>query len=220
MSYASQELLDLIQDGVLITNERQMIISGKLHKLRAWNSVSNKTSFFNFQALVISSMNHECGHAYRRQHRTHVDLSIHLSQRERATRTRAHAEIRRPPFSKLRIVSFAWRPLLETHRLSPMRSNLFEEVLAMFGSWRPRIVVVANALGISSNHDHGERLLRISRGEQSTEWSSLRDSTQGGSFGSNCIHHRAHIIHALLERRQFVDRHSIRKACAAFIEKD
>ena len=41
---------------------------------------------------------------------------------------------------------------------------------------------------------------------------------QGGALGADRIHHRAHVIHPLLERRHAAD--TVGRACAALVEPD
>src|SRR5678815_5500924 len=139
MSDASQKLFHFIEYSVLIADKRQMIVSRKLDKLRTRNPLRHKPAFFNFQTLIFTAMNHERRHSYRRQHVTHVDLSVHLRQRHGRPGTSAHSQVSGPPVAKLRIVRHTRRALVDPDWSTPLLPHHFEKLLALFERRSPRI---------------------------------------------------------------------------------
>src|SRR5215216_2348660 len=111
-------------------------------------------------------MNHERWHAYRGQNVSHVDLSIHLRQRHRRSRTRAHSQVRGPPVAKLRIASHTGRTLVDADWSTPLLTHHFEKLFALFGGRSPRILSITNPLSVRANHHERQRFLRICRREE------------------------------------------------------
>ena len=54
VTHASQKLFHLVENRILIADERKMIVSRKLDKLRARNSLRHEPPFFNFQTLIFA----------------------------------------------------------------------------------------------------------------------------------------------------------------------
>src|SRR6185369_3367754 len=161
----------------------------------------------------------ERGHAYRRQHVSHVDLRIHLRQRHSRARTRAHSQVRGPPVAKLRVVSHTRRALVDADWSTPLLAHHFEKVFALFERRSPRILGIANPLSVRANHHERQRLLRIRRREQTAHWATFRHADQRRTLRTNRIHHRAHVVHPLLECRQLIDGNAIGKSRASFVKK-
>src|ERR1044072_7415749 len=126
-------------------------------------------------------MNHERRHSYRRQHIPHVDLSIHLRQRDSRARTRAHSQVRGPPVAKLRIIRNTRRALIDPDWSTPLLAHHFEKVFALFERRSPRILSIANPLSVRANHHERQRFLRIRRREETAHWTTFRHANQPGA---------------------------------------
>src|SRR5829696_2759007 len=71
VAHSSQKFFYFVEYRILISDERKVIVSGKLDKLRIRNPLRYKPSFFNFQTLILRAMDDERRHAYRRQYVSH-----------------------------------------------------------------------------------------------------------------------------------------------------
>src|SRR2546421_8441735 len=96
----------------------------------------------------------------------HVYLGIHLRQSQSRAGTRAHAQVGRPPLTKLRIMGNGRRTLFQADGAAPVLTHLLEEMLPLLCCRRPGVIARPDALGVSSDHDERKRLLRISCGEE------------------------------------------------------
>src|SRR6185295_210521 len=107
------------------------------------------------------AMNDERRHTYRWQDVAHVDLCVHLRQRDGGSRTRPHAQVSGPPVAKLWIVSDAGRAFVNPDWSTPVLTHHFEKLFALFYCRTPRIFRVANSFRVRADHYQCERFLRI-----------------------------------------------------------
>src|SRR2546421_12768846 len=92
-----KELLYLVEDRVLVTDERKVVVAGKLDILRARNVPRHETCAADIDVAVAHSVNDQRWDPYRRKDMPDVDLSVHVAKRKCGTRTGAHAQVCRPP---------------------------------------------------------------------------------------------------------------------------
>src|SRR5262249_40484916 len=118
-----------------------------------------------------------------------------------------------------RIVRDTRRAFLDPDWTTPLLAHHFEKLFALFGCRSPGILRIANPFRVSTDHHERQRLLRISGREETAHWPTFGNAAQRGTLGTNRVHHRTHVVHALLERRQLIDRHAVGKAGAAFVKE-
>ena len=100
-----QEALDLVEQRVLVADERQVIVARQLDERRAWDQARDVAPFLHEQRPVAGAVEHQRRHANRRENVRDVDFGVHARQRDGRRRARAHAQERGPPFAKRRIVA-------------------------------------------------------------------------------------------------------------------
>ena len=103
---------------------------------------------------------------------------------------------------------------------TPLLAHHFEKLFALFCCRSPRILRVANSFRVRADHHERQSFLGIGRSEETAHWTTFGNAAQRCAFGTDRIHHRAHVVHALFECRQLIDRDAIGKACAAFVKKN
>ena len=178
VSRGSEERTDAIEHGVLIANERQVVLAGELDELRARHEAGYVASLFDEQCAIAGAMQHQRRHAHVRQDMADVDLRVHLRQGERRAGARALAQVVAPPLAERGIRSAARRPCLDAHRPAPVRADLVEEALASLGVGGPWVVGRPRALGVGADHDQRARPFRIGRREQAAQRPALGHAHQ------------------------------------------
>ena len=215
---AGQEPLDRIEQRVLVAHERQVVLAGDLDQARVRDESRQVAALLDAQAAVVRPVEHQRRHAHGGQHATDVDLRVHAGEPERRARARAHAQVRRPPLPERGIVRLARRALLQADRPAPAAHDLLAERVPLLARRAPRVVRLAQALRVAADHHQRFGALRVRRREQAAHRSALGHAQQRGARGAHRVHHRADVVHPLLERRQL--RHAVREAGAALVEQD
>src|SRR5262245_3102336 len=101
MTNTGQELFNFVKNRILIADEWKMIITRQFDKLGSWYLLRYESSLFQLQTKIVSSMNHKSRHTNGWQNTTHINLRVHLCQRQCRPGTRSHAKIGSPPFTKV-----------------------------------------------------------------------------------------------------------------------
>ena len=114
-----EELLDLVQDLVLVPDERQVIVARELCELRAFDPLGQVAGALDRQCPVTGPVDDEGRCAHGGEHVTRIDRPVHLSQGVRRSRARAHTQIAGPPRSETLVVCEARGAHPEPHRLAP-----------------------------------------------------------------------------------------------------
>ena len=150
-------------------------------------------------------------------------MSISAFISVRATAAPGLAPIRRYVAHQLRNAASCGqrrRALVDADRSAPLVEQPPAERVALLARRAPRVVVVAQPAGVAADHDERLGALRVGGREERAHRSALRHAEQHGALGARGLHHRAHVVHALLERRELVDRHRIGETGAALVEED
>ena len=87
-----QELLDLVEDGVGVVTERQMILARQLHVPGAGNAAGEEATGVDVDGLVTPRMQDQGGDLDGGQHVADVDVTIHSEQTRRRGWTGAVAQ--------------------------------------------------------------------------------------------------------------------------------
>ena len=165
-------------------------------------------------------MDDESRHTNRRQDVANVDVGVHPGECYRGAGTCAHAQIRRPPLAKRRIGHARWRAFVNANRTAPIIDDRPAERVAIRTRRSPRIVSVLQPAGVAADHHECLGAVRIRRREKAAQRSAFRDPHQHRSLGARRFHHGAHVVQALLQRRQLADGHGIRQTGTALVKKD
>ena len=181
-----------------------MIVARQLDEPRAGNPAGDVAAFFDLQAAVVRAMQDQRRHANRRQDVPDVDLRVHLRQRERRAGARAHPQIRRPPRRETpdRRPRSARAPRCRPGRPSRVRISS-KKASRCFARRSPGIVRVAQALRVGADHDERRGLAPDTWPRRALHIGPPSDTPNSAArCDSDRVHHRAHIVHPLLERRQ------------------
>ena len=79
---------------------------------------------------------------------------------------------------------------------------VWQNAIALLARRAPRIVDVAQPPRVAADHDERLGPLRVGRRKQAAQRTALRHAHQHRALRARRLHHRAHIVEALLERRQ------------------
>ena len=94
---AGDKPLDLVNDLVLIADEREMVDTVELNKSGIGNLIGDKAALFGLEAHIARAVNDERRHPDRRQHPANVDLRVHLCKCYGRTGTGTITQILGPP---------------------------------------------------------------------------------------------------------------------------
>ncbi len=103
---------------------------------------------------------------------------------------------------------------------APVALDDFVQMLTVFTGRGPRILRIAEAAGECAERDERCRPLRVSRGEQDRHAGPFRVAEERGALRTNGVHHRAHVVHSLLQRGKIGIGDSIRHPGASLVEKN
>src|SRR6266550_3368945 len=215
-----EEFLDLIQDGVGVADPRDMVDAGKLDVSRVRYSLSHVARAAHVDAPIARAMEDERRDVNGRQDVADIDRERHFQDRPRRSRTGAESQVLAPPSLEPIVIGHARRPDFNLGGTTPASLHGVEIAAVLFDGWRPGVVRVTDALGIGAVQDQRSNTLRVSRGEQHAHRSAFGDSQQSSSLGADGIHHGTHVVHALFQRRQLVDRNAIGKSRTPLVEQD
>ena len=110
------------------------------------------------------------------------------------------------------------RVSLLLRRGRPATQDLVCLSVVVLGAGSPREVRRPHKAGLGAEECQGEDPLWVGGGKQKAHRAAVVSSDQSSALRPDRIHHRAHVVHALLQRGCPLD--LIREACAAFVERD
>src|SRR5437667_937302 len=217
---ASEEFLDLVQDGVGVADPCEMVDAGKLDESRARNALGEVAAAADCDASVAGAMEDERRDVNGGQDVPDIDLERHLQDRPRSSRTGAESQVLAPPSFEPIVIGHARRPYFDLGGTAPISLHGAEIVAVLFDRGRPGIGGVTHAFGVGAVQDQRCYTLWVGRGEQHAHRSAFGDSEQGSSLRAGRIHHRTHVVHAFFQRWQLVDRNSIGEPGPPLVEED
>ena len=143
-------------------------------------------------------------------------LAIASAPRRRGTG--AHPQKSGEPLPHRGVLRNGRRSYIQTDGFSPMRQHVVDRLSHLLVGRREGVIVPECPARKAADHDQRHGALGIGRGEQRAHRAAFGISEQRGAFGADLVQHRAHVIHALLERGRI--RHPVGQAGAAFVEHD
>ena len=167
---------------------------------------------------IARAVQHERRNMYRVEQRPDIDRRQRLQHRASHRRAGACPLIASPHLAHGIVVRVARREVLEQRALAPFALNLLEHALEPLG--RPAVgeVLGLAEAGCRAVENERRHALRIGSGEQDRHRTPLGDAVQRSALGPGGVHHRAQVIHALLERRHLA--HRIGEAGPALVPQD
>ena len=93
---AGQELLDLADDSVRVTDPRQVVLAGHLNEARAGDVFGEVAPGRDRECPVASAVQDQRWNADRFEDGSNVDLGVHPGEREHGGRAGAQAQVARP----------------------------------------------------------------------------------------------------------------------------
>ena len=156
-----------------------------------------------------------------RQHgRTSISAFMSADLRDRR-RARAADEVGRVPADRLLVARRSTAPARPGSAARDRRAPLLGGRAAASRPARPapdRVVGRPAAARVGAHRDQRRRPLGIRGGEQRAPSARPRRRRSRRALGADGVHHRAHVVHPLLERRDPV--HPVRQPGAALVEQD
>jgi hypothetical protein len=157
----------------------------------------------------------------RREGAANVDVHVHPPQRLEPARAHgetggtdalAHLRIGR------RLVHVRAEGLLHVAGCLELSQPALGAVLVLLAGRHPREVRSADEARLALEQHQREDPLRIRRREEDRHRSAVHVAEQGGALAADSVHHGAHVVHTLLERRDAAD--AVGRARAALVEPD
>lgn len=105
---ARQETLHFVEEAILITRPREMVVTGQLDELSARYALCDPAGLLDGCVQVAAAMQYERWNANGREHVANVDLSVHPNQRRGCPRARATPKVRGQALSEYRIACGTW----------------------------------------------------------------------------------------------------------------
>ncbi len=103
---------------------------------------------------------------------------------------------------------------------APVAHDSFDSLLTLFVCRSPWILRMPDAASERPERNQGGRPLGIGGGEEDRHAGALRVAKEGGALRPGGVHHRAHVVHSLLQRREVGIGHSIGHPGASLVEKN
>ncbi len=108
---------------------------------------------------------------------------------------------------------------VDPHSLAPtLRQRRHRRLEPLLGAFSPRPLVVRALADFRTLEDERDRSLRVRRGEEHRERTSFGLARHRCPLAADRVHHRADVVHPLLERRRA--RNAVGHAHPAFVEQD
>ena len=168
---------------------------------------------------VVRAVDHQRRDVDALDHMAHVDVEEHLDHRSQHSRARARSLEPREPGAGLGVICRARPADLDDRSFAPVRGEQLDPRSdQVLGRQRPRIVGRVRGAGQAAVAHERLHAARVCGGEQDAHRGALGDAEQGGPLRAGRVHHGAHVVHALLERRRLRDR--VRQPGPATVEVD
>jgi hypothetical protein len=191
--------------------------AGNLDDPRRRNARSHVVRYFPRYELVLGATQDERRHAHGRQDVPHVDLLVHAVERLDCARARSEAnhleECVRLLVGEVAECLYGLTRLLA--RAERLQRTLDVALVFVFAA-APWIIVRPHAAWKRAAHDERSRSGWIRRGEQDAHRRPLGEAIERRASRAGCVHDRADVVHARLERRGAFD--TVRHPGAALVE--
>ncbi len=213
-------LFDLVEDGVLIADPRQVVVAREENQFRSGDPLGEVAGLFRAHDPVSGPLQDERGNPDRGQDGPDVDLGVHPDQAQRRLRTRALHEVRRPEPHEALIAHGARGAGRAAHRSAPVLLDLPEERGQILIGLAPRVVGRALPARVAPVHDERHRPVGVGGGEQGAHRPALGDAEERRALRADGVQHRADVVHPQLERRQLPVGNAIGQTRASLVEQD
>ena len=202
---AGHELLDLGEDRFRVAHPREVVAPGHLDEAGPRDPLGEVATALD-RDRVLAPVDHERLDADGREDVTHIGVAGH--RQDLAHRTRAHgAPLEPSPRDAEGVIGgTARREQTGGDSLPPGLHDAVERPLPFCFRHRPGVCVVACAGGVGVEEHEPRGPLRIRRREQRAHRAALRDAEQERLAAPGGVEHGPNVVHALLERRQRIDR--------------
>lgn len=117
-----EEVLDLVQKGILVAHPRQVVRPGELHEPRAGDLLGDPAAFLHECVSVVGAMQDQRGNLDRRQDAPNVDLGVHPHECRRGAGAGTLPEVRGEPARESLVVGSRRRQLRDARVDAQSRS--------------------------------------------------------------------------------------------------
>ena len=179
-----------------------MVVAGQLHQLRTRDAPRHVARGLDVDQPVSQAVQEQGRHADRGQQAADVDLDVHAVKGHRRAGTGRQPVVAREQLALGRVVGDAGRHGAHADRRAPALRVGAEGLLVVLAARCPRIAGLADPARVGPVHDERARAFRVGRGEKGAHRPAFGDPEERRLPGARRVHHGAHVIHALLERRQ------------------
>ena len=212
------ELLHRVERTVRVAEPGKMIIPGLLEKLRIRYVFGEIAAVEDRQDSLVGSVDNERRDLEVRQDVTHVDLGVGLHQRAGCARAAAHALVSSPNATRALVVGEAGQKQVHQPALTPAFAEFIEEPVGLFPCPTRRVLRRLEHSCRGPHQDQPASPVRVGGRVQDAHRSTLRETAEKRRSRVDGIHHRPHVVNALLERRHADE--GVRHARAALVEHD
>ena len=216
---AGDELLDEVEDGVGIGPD-EVVVSGQLDEAGTGDLLRHPPRPRDVDPQVVTPVDDQGRDGDARQDAAHVDAAVHAGEGGRRGRARARAQVPGPPGAELLVVHDPGCELVQVHDAAPLVPDAADVAFTLLGCGRPRVVRLPQPDREAAVDDEAFGPLRVRGGEQEAHGAALGVAEDDRALGAGRVHHRSHVVHPLLERRQAVDGHPVREPGTSLVEVD
>jgi len=198
----------------------QVVVALELHVGRARDALGHVAGAFDRQAPVARPVDDQRRGLHGGKDVSDIDRPVHHCERLGGARACAHPQVGGPPARERRVVHAARRPDRQADRAAPVAPHLVHERLVLIRSSGPGLIRRPEPAGVRTHHDQRRGPLRVGGAEEQAHRPAFGAPHQGGAFRADRVHHGAHIVHPLVERRKLGVRDTVGEPGAAFVEED
>ena len=218
---SGHQLLDLGHRRLDVADPRQMVRAGQLDVARSGDALGHVPRVRHVDRHIADSMEDHDRDADRRQQRSHVHVEHHPQQRA-GRGGRGRQALRAPPCTPRRLVAGHRRGhRREVTAVTPLALEPIQRVVhGVTAPVAPDEALPPVVVGEAAPQQQAERALGVGGREQQAHRAGLRRAEERRALGPDRLHHGAHVVHPLLERRQAILGHAVGQAGAALVEQD
>ena len=194
-----EELFDLVEDRVLISDEGKVIRARELYEPRPSDPLGQVAGALDRERAIIGPVDDERRNTDRAEHGSHVDLTVHPRQGQRGAGTRTASQVLGPPGSEAIVVLQARGAGRKPDRATPPALDLVEKCLVLLRRRAERIVVGDETAGVRPDQDERNGPFRKGRREQQAHRPTFRMTEQRCTLHADRVQDGANVVHPFLE---------------------
>ncbi len=215
---ADEELLDLVEEGVLVADPGEVVGAVEEDEAGAGDGVGEVTALGLADDEVVAAVEDEGRRRDGGEDGPDIDFTVEVDEVHGAGRARALAQEARPPGPEGGLPGGAGRPDLGPDRAAPPLADHLAQPVEAPRLDPGRMVVRHEHPRPGAVEDERRDPLRVAGGEERRHRPALGDAHDRPAPAAGRVHHRPHVVHRLLQGRR--PPRPIGEALAALVEDD